>query len=508
MSVKKFANILKKIHKNKISGTLTLVFPKGNRYVYINDGEISYLRSDYPEEKLGNILVRQNLLTQNELDVALKESKKEGMVLGEYLVNNGKISIEQIKQSLKILFLMIIEACFLEDMKDINFVEKDIIIDKKLFMDIKTGNLVLETFRKINHKDFEDFYKEHKDKKPILHKEIIFDYRNLNLNPLEGFILSRIDGKLTLEEIKKIAFTDEITFYKTIFALNFLGLLDFGEEKESDVKEETYQQQAKQVEQNENQTNNKQKKELSEKDKQFIKHVEDLYVELPTINYYDLLIVDYKFSEEELKQNYHRLIKKYHPDSHPELKEIHHHLHSIISKITEAYNTLRNPDEREKYNKKMHIKPFPKEPEQKKEKIKKDIIETDQKEELKNKIEQYIKAGMFYDAITLLENGCRKYKDDIYFFKTLGLIYYRTPTKLKQAIYYLEKAHTMNRKDLEVLKTLASAYKKVEFYRESYSFYKKVLAIDPDDSEANKFIAEVEKKGSFLDKFKNLFSKE
>lgn len=507
MSVKKFASILKKIHKNKISGTLTLVFPKGNRYVYIKDGEISYLKSDYPEEKLGHILIKQNLIDEKELNESIEKSKEEGVVLGEYLINSEKITMDQIKQSLKKLFLMIIEACFLEEMKDINFVEKDIMIDKKLFMDIKTGNLVLETFRKISHKDFEDFYNEHKNKKPILNTDIIFDYKNLHLNPLEGFVLSRIDGKLTLEEIKKIAFTDEITFYKTIFALDFLGLLDFGEKEENKKQQQPKQDEKKEKQEHTN-NHNENKKELLEEEKKFIKHVEELYVELPTINYYDLLVLDYKFSEEELKQNYHRLIKRYHPDSYPHLKELHHHLHAIISKITKAYNTLKDPEEREKYNKKMHIKPFSKEPPQKKEKIKQELKETDIKEELKTTIENYVKSGMYYDAITLLENGCRKYRDDIYFFKTLGNIYYRTPTKLKQAIHYLEKAHSMNRKDVEVLKNLAGAYKKVGFYREAYIFYKKLLAIDPDNVEANRFIEEVESKDSFFNKFKNLFGKE
>ena len=495
MGVKKFASIVKKIHKNKISGTLTLVFPNGNRYVYIKNGEISYLKSDYPEERLGNILIKQNLINEDELKNYLKKSTEAGTVLGEYLVNEGKVEPEEITQSLKQLFQLIIEACFLEEMKDINFVEKDILINKDLFMEIKTGNLVLETFRKINHKDFETFYNENKNKKPTLNKELIFDFKNLHLNPLEGFVLSRIDGKLTLEEIKKIAFTDEITFYKTIFALDFLGLLDFGETEQGENKDK------------EKQTGKKEKIKNTE-EKEFLNQIEELYVQLPTINYYDLLLLDYTFEEEELKKNYHKLIKKYHPDSHPELKDQHHKLHSIISQITKAYNTLKDSEKRDKYNQKMHINPFKKETPSEKEQITENIKNTNEKEELKTKIENYINAGMYYDAITLLENACKKYRDDVYFFKTLGNIYYRTPTKLKQAIHYLEKAHSMDRKDKDVLQNLAGAYRKVGFYKETYTYYRKLLALDPDNSEANKFMQEVESKNSIFDKLKNLFGKD
>ncbi len=512
MSVKKFSEILKKIHENKISGTLTLIFPKWNRYIYVSDGEISYLKSEHPEERLGHILVKQNLLSENELEEALKKSKESGHVLGEYLVNTGKITVQELQQSLKNLFLMIIEACFLEEMKDINFVEKDIRIDKNLFIEVKTGNLVLETFRKIDHKDFEDFFNEHKNDKPKLSEKIIFDYKNLNLNPLEGFILSRVDGKLTLEEIKKIAFTDEKTFYKTIFALNFLGLLDFGNNDEENYKNKpqtTEKTAQKEIKKEQKQTK---ESEYSEKNEDFIKEVQKLYINLPTINYYELLSVDYYFEKDELKDNFHKLVKKYHPDSHSNLKEIRHQLQSIIATITKAYRTLRSDYERAEYNKRMHIKPPEEKPkkqeEKKKEEATKQVKQTDPKEELKKQIENFVKAGFYYDAVQLLESACKQYKDDIYFFKSLGNIYYRTPTKLKQAIHYLEKAHKMDRKDTDILQNLAGAYKKVGLYKEAYTYYKKLLSLDPDNPDAKEFLGEVENKGSIFSKFKNLFSKD
>ena len=516
MSVKKFADLLKNIHKNKMSGTLSLVFLKGQRNIYVKNGEISYLKSDYPDEKLGTILINQGLIDEKELEDAIVKSKEKGVVLGEYLIKEKKITNEDLKKSLKQLFLMIIEACFLEDLKDINFVEKDIRIDKKLFMDIKMGNLVLETFRKIDHRDFEEFYKEHKKSKPKLNPDAIFDYKNLNLNPLEGFILSRVDGKLSLEEIKKIAFTEDKKFYKTIFALDFLGLIDF-----QDNKEEKKQEDKKNEKNHIQQTEQKVKEECYQKEPQeeaenfnienFLIEVEKLYLDLPTINYYKLLNMEVDFDDlEELRNNYHRLIKKFHPDSHPELKEVHHKLQAIISTITKAYQTLKNKYSRNEYNKKMHITVEKNHSPLNEEKSKPTEVyksKEEKKEELKKKIESFVKAGMLYDAITLLENGCQEYKDDLYFFKTLGNIYFRTPTKLKQAIKYLEKAHTMDRKDPDVIKNLAGAYKKVGFYREAYSYYKKLIHIDPDNKEALEFIEEVEGKDNFLSKIKNLFGK-
>ncbi len=513
MSVKKFSDMLKRIHTNKVTGTLTLVFKKGNRYLYIKDGEIKYLKSDCEKEKLGTILVSEKLITEEELNEAIEQSRQLGLVLGKFLLEIMKITHEQLRKSLKKLFELILEACFLEDMLDINFVEKDILIDESLYLDVKTGNLVLETFRNIDHPDFEAFYMEHKNQKPIIAKDNAFDYTELALNPLEGFILSRIDGKLTFEEIKKIAFTDDKTFYKTIFALDFLGLLDYIEPSNNGEKTETNNQ--KNMTQNGKtkplQSEDKETKPtLTEEDRKFIKEVNELYLELPTINYYDLLIVDYNADKNQLKESYHKLIKKYHPDSHPKLKEIRHELQAIVAAVTKAYNTLRSDFEREEYNKRMHINPSKRETENiktgslKKEREK----ESDPKEELKAKIEQYVKAGLYYEAISLLESACKMYKDEKYFCKTLGNIYFKTPTKLKYAIKYLEKAHSLDRKDTDVIKNLARAYKKVGFYKEAYIYYKKLQHFDPDNSEAKKFLDEVEKKPSIINKLKNMFSGE
>ena len=515
MSVKKFSDMLKRIHTNKVTGTLTLVFNKGNRYLYIKDGEIKYLKSDCAQEKLGSILVSEKLITEEELTEAIEQSKQLGLVLGKFLLEINKITHEQLRQSLKKLFELILEACFLEEMIDINFVEKDILIDESLYLDVKTGNLVLETFRNIDHPDFEAFYEEHKNQKPKISQNNAFDYTELSLNPLEGFILSRIDGKLTFEEIKKIAFTDDKTFYKTIFALDFLGLVDYNEtppntqKTEKNNKKETTSKQKVKTESKQAKTEDAEQP-LTEEDKKFMKEVNELYLELPTINYYDLLIVDYKFDKNELKESYHKLIKKYHPDSHPKLKEIHHELHAIVSAITKAYNTLKNDLEREEYNKRMHINPNQNNTEKiQTQKLKKDKEkENDPKEELKAKIEQYVKAGLYYEAISLLESACKMYKDEKYFCKTLGNIYFKTPTKLKNAIHYLEKAHTLDRKDTEVIKNLARAYKKVGFYKEAYIYYKKLQHFDPDNTEAKKFLDEVEKKPSIINKLKNMFSGE
>lgn len=63
-------------------------------------------------------------------------------------------------------------------------------------------------------------------------------------------------------------------------------------------------------------------------------------------DYYEVLGVDKNASDKEIKKAYRKLAKKYHPDLHPDDKD----MNERFSEINEAYEVLSDPDKRKKYD--------------------------------------------------------------------------------------------------------------------------------------------------------------
>ncbi len=66
------------------------------------------------------------------------------------------------------------------------------------------------------------------------------------------------------------------------------------------------------------------------------------------INYYEILKISFNSSEEDIKKQYRKLAKKYHPDINKDKNA-----YKQFYLITEAYKILSNPATRKEYNKKL-----------------------------------------------------------------------------------------------------------------------------------------------------------
>ena len=70
-------------------------------------------------------------------------------------------------------------------------------------------------------------------------------------------------------------------------------------------------------------------------------------------DYYDVLGISKDASEDQIKQSFRSLARKYHPDKNPDDPDAE----SMFKEIQEAYAILSNPEERRKYDVFGHERP-------------------------------------------------------------------------------------------------------------------------------------------------------
>lgn len=68
------------------------------------------------------------------------------------------------------------------------------------------------------------------------------------------------------------------------------------------------------------------------------------------INYYDILGLPYTSDETQIKKAYRKIAIKYHPDKNPDKNT-----GGLFNKATEAYETLRDPEKRKKYDASLNL---------------------------------------------------------------------------------------------------------------------------------------------------------
>jgi hypothetical protein len=112
---KPLSNILEDLRRRKATGALTLRSGGVAKCIYVKAGQIIYATSTEQQDRLGEILVKAGKITRENLEQALRISKKSAGLkrLGAILVEKGFLLPKELFGGLKIQVKEIIFSLFL-----------------------------------------------------------------------------------------------------------------------------------------------------------------------------------------------------------------------------------------------------------------------------------------------------------------------------------------------------------------------------------------------------------
>lgn len=222
--------VLQGFRTGRQTGVLHLDQNGQAKHVYFKNGDIVFASSDVGTERLGEFLVRSGKLTRAELELACKVRESSHLRLGKTLVDMGYVSDSEldglVKQQVESILLSLTSwetGSYRAELRDNALDPKDADL---LRADISTENILLETVRGLD--DSDAIRSGIGDLTAPLRFARDPDWigENLTLTSQEGFVLSRVDGESSTDEIAKLSPMGEDDTLRCICALIVAGVLE------------------------------------------------------------------------------------------------------------------------------------------------------------------------------------------------------------------------------------------------------------------------------------------
>jgi curved DNA-binding protein CbpA len=483
--------VIRKLYLGRKTGILHLAHSGVSKRIYFKKGSMIFANSDVNDDRLGEFLIRAGRIKRADFEMASKVMKETKQRFGKTLVEMGHIPADDMLGLVVEQIEAIIYSLFKWEAGDYRFEEKDNPVDEDIMLNLSSADIILEGIRRIE--DPAVIRRCLGDTRGILrHSDNpLLLYQKISLNPSEGFVLSRVDGVSSVEEIASISpLGDEATF-RCVYGLVSAGVLEI------EVRRVTAPPRAApeplEIPKPEAETLSRDKPKVeapagpSPEEQAIRDDIIAKHAALAQASYYELLGLTRAASDGEVKKAYYAVAKKYHPDRHhsPYLQDIHGLLEELFMKITEAYELLSNPLERRRYDSNLRNEaprgeagfggptlpsgPARPDPNEK-------MAEIRYREGKRHFTEMH-----FFDAIQSLREAVKLAPNKAPYHRLLAQALVKNPHWRKEAEEHFQKAVDIDHFDTESFAGLAEIYEAAGMSTRAQKMWQAVLDSDPQN---------------------------
>jgi hypothetical protein len=223
------ADVLRDLYVNRRTGVLHLTRAAERRSVRIWKGNVIHASSNLRQDHMGEVAVREGLLAQADLqratEIATRDHKRLGQVLRELEI----MGEEQLEHALAVHAREVIVKAFTWTDGYADFEEQEAAPGwfSELALRLSTPDLILEAVRRIDDPDVVRFHLGDVDRPLRLSADPLMISLSITLQPLDGFVLSRVDGHLTARELTRIVPGEPTEVQRSLFSLVCVGVIEY-----------------------------------------------------------------------------------------------------------------------------------------------------------------------------------------------------------------------------------------------------------------------------------------
>ncbi len=212
-------DILQHLRLTNATGVLSLVSGGARKALYLKGGRVVFASSNLPNDRLGEILIREGKITVEEYEASIKAITK-GKRQGKVLVEMGALSPKDLWEGVQTQVREIILSIFLWEDGQFHFEESTLPDKEKITVDLDVTSLILEGVRRVDANGaVTGRYPE-----GALVVETVAAPPGL-LEPYETHVLELVDGERSVLEICQDSEIGDNETLKVLYALISSGLV-------------------------------------------------------------------------------------------------------------------------------------------------------------------------------------------------------------------------------------------------------------------------------------------
>lgn len=216
--------LLASISRSRETGVLNFHDMGRWKAIYFKDGKIVFATSNVQDDRLGEFLLKEGKITVRQF---LEASKliKPGKRLGAVLVEQNILSPDELFMAINQHVLEIVYSLFDWSRGEYEFVMKDLTAEGPVSLDLSTEKVILEGIRRL--RDFTRVYAGTGSVDTVLRQSDAADslVYKLELDEDESQILSLVNGRLSVEQILSMSYRSNFETLRILYGMVAAGVL-------------------------------------------------------------------------------------------------------------------------------------------------------------------------------------------------------------------------------------------------------------------------------------------
>jgi len=359
--------LLNKIYSARLTGQLQLALGRVERHLFFDGGQLVFATSSDLQDSLGEMMLREGALTQSQFEQAA-ELVKTGQRFGSAVAEMGIFTVEQVVIWVQRQLTQITSSVLDYPSGRFYFfssLEKNVV--PEIGIPVPLGKLLLEAVRRAKDLPLEHLAAD-AGLRIDLSPDPLLRYQAVQLDDTELRILASLSRPVSAKDFLATCTVPKNSAAPALYALLVLGAVISVPARQQHEKMEQPALQAAQPAAPPATTAapeqpapvaaapQPQPAPLAEDPHDIAKFEEEIRALLDLAGkatYYELLGVTATSPPELVKENFHRMARKFHPDRHMGHSEWLGLLQDLMGRLTVAYKTIVDDEKRAAYDKQI-----------------------------------------------------------------------------------------------------------------------------------------------------------